>query len=433
MPTTRPGTSGPSATGSRCCSTSSGRRPTRGPGDRPRSCSRLVTELYGAGLDRVVELARRRGPRAARRAGRRRAGRQPAARARPASRRPRSTRVAPPWSRCGPSSATTAATSSCSTSTRRRRRAPAPARQLRRLPVVGGDAAACRRAGDRRGRARDRDHRRGGADRRRGEPPRSSPSPSSSVASPSRSFDDRRAERPATTRSACCARIRRTPPRRATSARASAATCAPRRSPTSTATSSTSSSAACMCTCRGCYLLFTPDGAGGGRYRAVPDRYARRSPTSQLSPGQWDALQIPVSVAFFFVNSALDRVAAFYPSPAGATESLLSLDTWDEVVAANPELATLEPDVEAFLVRVDRDATRRRGVLPGADRRLLRARRPAAPALARLRRRPRGPRRARRLLRRRPGAPSRPTDGSVTARRSRCSEPGPSRTPRCPR
>ena len=37
---------------------------------------------------------------------------------------------------------------------------PPPARQLRRLPVVGGDAADGRRAGDRRGRARDRHHRR---------------------------------------------------------------------------------------------------------------------------------------------------------------------------------------------------------------------------------------------------------------------------------
>jgi hypothetical protein len=105
-----------------------------------------------------------------------------------------------------------------------------------------------------------------------------------------------------------------------------------------------------LCTCRGCYLLFTADGAGGSRYRSVPDRYLAFG-DFRLSPGQWDALQIPVSVAFFFVNSTLDRVAAFYPSPAGATESLLSLDTWDEVVAANPQLATLAPDVEAFLVR----------------------------------------------------------------------------------
>jgi hypothetical protein len=105
-----------------------------------------------------------------------------------------------------------------------------------------------------------------------------------------------------------------------------------------------------MCACRGCYLLFLSDGAGGLHYRAVPDRYLA-FPDFQLSPAQWDSLQIPVSVAFFFLNSSLDRVAAFYPGPAGATESQLSLDTWDEIVDANPQLATLQSDVEAFLVR----------------------------------------------------------------------------------
>jgi hypothetical protein len=109
-----------------------------------------------------------------------------------------------------------------------------------------------------------------------------------------------------------------------------------------------------MCACRGCYLLFTSSGAGGGHFRAVPDRYLAFE-GFRLSSSQWDSLQIPVSVAFFFMNSALDRVAAFYPGPAGATESLLPLETWREVVAANPELSTLEPDVEAFLVRADRD------------------------------------------------------------------------------
>jgi hypothetical protein len=108
-----------------------------------------------------------------------------------------------------------------------------------------------------------------------------------------------------------------------------------------------------LCTCHGCFLLLAPDGAGGGRYRAVPDRYLSFSDV-ELSPGQWDSLQIPVSVAFFFVNSTLGRVAAFYPSPAGATESLLSLDTWDDVAAAHPDRATLRPDVEAFLVRSGR-------------------------------------------------------------------------------
>jgi hypothetical protein len=54
------------------------------------------------------------------------------------------------------------------------------------------------------------------------------------------------------------------------------------------------------------------------------------------------------------VNSVLGSVAAFYPSPAGATESLLPLDMWDDVVRANPGLSTLEADVEALLVRSDR-------------------------------------------------------------------------------
>jgi hypothetical protein len=91
-------------------------------------------------------------------------------------------------------------------------------------------------------------------------------------------------------------------------------------------------------------------GAGGTRFRAVPDRFVA-FPDFSLTAAQWDALQIPVSVAFFFVNSELDNVAAFYPGPAGATESLLSLDSWAEIVAANTDLETLQPDVEAFLVR----------------------------------------------------------------------------------
>jgi Family of unknown function (DUF5947) len=105
-----------------------------------------------------------------------------------------------------------------------------------------------------------------------------------------------------------------------------------------------------LCACKGCYLLFLSEGAGGTHFKSVPDRYLDFSDI-QLSPAQWDNLQIPVSVAFFFLNSSLGRVAAFYPGPAGATESELPLETWSEVSAANPRLSTLQPDVEAFLVR----------------------------------------------------------------------------------
>ena len=50
----------------------------------------------------------------------------------------------------------------------------------------------------------------------------------------------------------------------------------------------------------------------------------------------------------------------------GATESLLELDAWRELEAANPVLATLEPDVEALLVNRARGA-RRHWIVPIDD------------------------------------------------------------------
>jgi hypothetical protein len=110
-----------------------------------------------------------------------------------------------------------------------------------------------------------------------------------------------------------------------------------------------------MCTCRPCYLLFTAEGAEQ-RYRAVPDRYLS-FPGFRLFAGQWDDLEIPVGLAFFFTNSVLGRTVAFYPGPAGATESELPLGAWDRVVEANPALGSLAPDVEALIVRMpERDS-----------------------------------------------------------------------------
>ena len=104
-----------------------------------------------------------------------------------------------------------------------------------------------------------------------------------------------------------------------------------------------------MCSCRACYLLFTREGAAQGKYRAVPDRYIY-DPSFQLTDAEWDDLQIPVRIAFFFFNSSISRVAAFYPSPAGATESLLPLDAWRKLSGSNPLLGALAPDIEALLV-----------------------------------------------------------------------------------
>lgn len=105
-----------------------------------------------------------------------------------------------------------------------------------------------------------------------------------------------------------------------------------------------------MCVCRACYLLFT-DSAAELRYRAVPARYLA-FPGFALGRRAWDALQIPVGVAFFFTNSELHRTVAFYPGPAGATESELDLDAWNAVSGADARAGLLADDVEALLVRV---------------------------------------------------------------------------------
>jgi hypothetical protein len=59
---------------------------------------------------------------------------------------------------------------------------------------------------------------------------------------------------------------------------------------------------------------------------------------------------IPINLAFFYQDSAAGKVRAMYPSPAGATESLLSLESWEEIRTQNPLLQSMVPDVEAFLV-----------------------------------------------------------------------------------
>jgi hypothetical protein len=104
-----------------------------------------------------------------------------------------------------------------------------------------------------------------------------------------------------------------------------------------------------LCACRACALLFDSSAAGGGHLRLLPTR-RRRLEDFVLDDAGWNRLRIPVDMAFFFRNTAAERVSAFYPSPAGATESLLELETWTELEAANPVLTELEADVEALLV-----------------------------------------------------------------------------------
>lgn len=120
-----------------------------------------------------------------------------------------------------------------------------------------------------------------------------------------------------------------------------------------------------MCACRACALLFDRSAAGGGRYRLVPDRRLALADL-ELDDVSWEELRIPVDMAFFSFDSRAQRVVALYPGPMGATESLLELDAWDAIEAANPVLRSLQPDVEALLVNRARGA-RQQWVVPIDD------------------------------------------------------------------
>lgn len=102
-----------------------------------------------------------------------------------------------------------------------------------------------------------------------------------------------------------------------------------------------------ICACDACAILF--DNQGHTKFKRVPRRI-RFLLDFQLTDGQWDGLMMPINMAFFFKSTPQGRVIALYPSPAGATESLLSLDTWDEIALENPVLQEMEADVEALLV-----------------------------------------------------------------------------------
>jgi hypothetical protein len=102
-----------------------------------------------------------------------------------------------------------------------------------------------------------------------------------------------------------------------------------------------------ICACDACAILFGSQ--GHTKYKRVPRRI-RYLADFRMTNGQWDGLMMPINMAFFFKSTPQGRVIALYPSPAGATESLLSFDTWDEIALENPVLLEMEADVEALLV-----------------------------------------------------------------------------------
>jgi hypothetical protein len=109
-----------------------------------------------------------------------------------------------------------------------------------------------------------------------------------------------------------------------------------------------------VCACEACAILFS--GESEMKYKRVPRRI-RFLQDFRLTDGQWDALTIPIQLAFFFKSTPDRRVVALYPSPAGPTESLLPLDSWNDIAQDNPLLREMDADVEALLVNRVRGAS----------------------------------------------------------------------------
>ena len=101
-----------------------------------------------------------------------------------------------------------------------------------------------------------------------------------------------------------------------------------------------------VCACDPCALRF--QNVVEGRFKLVP-RDARALPGFQINDAEWEALALPIDLAFFFYSMPSGKMIAMYPSPAGPTESLLPLTAWETLAAANPDLREMQADVEALL------------------------------------------------------------------------------------
>jgi hypothetical protein len=102
-----------------------------------------------------------------------------------------------------------------------------------------------------------------------------------------------------------------------------------------------------VCSCEACWALRS----GDAEYRPTGMRTVWL-PELDCPPEVWAGFRIPIGLAFFMRSSVGNGprppVVAFYPSPAGATESELTLEAWDALVERNP-IVDLDSDAEALV------------------------------------------------------------------------------------
>ena len=97
--------------------------------------------------------------------------------------------------------------------------------------------------------------------------------------------------------------------------------------------------ASCMCACRAVLAAVRPPRGAAAATTGWSPTAGCGSRTSSSTTLLWEELRLPVDMAFFFRNSrGRSACVAYYPSPMGPTESLLELDAWSALEAANPVL-----------------------------------------------------------------------------------------------
>ncbi|HMJ10140.1 MAG TPA: DUF5947 family protein [Polyangiaceae bacterium] len=102
-----------------------------------------------------------------------------------------------------------------------------------------------------------------------------------------------------------------------------------------------------LCACTACSLLFSH--SDSDRLVRI-HRHALRL-TLELDDAAWARLGVPVGVAFVTTRRDSKLVTAHFPGRAGLVESSVEPAVWHALCAEHAELATIESEVEALLVR----------------------------------------------------------------------------------
>jgi len=100
------------------------------------------------------------------------------------------------------------------------------------------------------------------------------------------------------------------------------------------------------CACDACAILFCDQ--QDGKFLRVPRR-VRELHDFYFTDLQWEEMMLPINLAFVLRNGD-GRITVLYPSPAGAVESQLNSQVWEDRIASHPKLQAMEPEVEALIV-----------------------------------------------------------------------------------